>query len=90
MKSLTRHRGQTGPAINHVCDQRVAQSSHVNADLMGSPRMQNASDEASMFTIVQQNKVRLRRFSWMPPKINHRHAQAISRVPANRGVNRAQ
>ena len=66
-----------GPqAVNGIANQRMADSRHVNTDLMGSTGLQCAFDQGAIDETLDDPVVRSCRFT----VLNHRHLRALRRM----------
>ena len=78
VKRLARQSRSRYTAICGIGHQRVTQARHVDTNLMGSPRLQGAFHQTSIFCVLKQTNAGRCWLSCVSAQINNRHAQPIA------------
>ena len=68
--------------VQTICQQGQTDGGHVNPDLVGTAGMQGAVHQATQVVVVQTFQAGVCGFARLTLKINHSHAQSLSRIPA--------
>jgi hypothetical protein len=72
-------------SVNFVCDNRISDSGHVNADLVGTAGEElDFKQRVFVFDMMEKCEFRLRKF-WIH-RIFSRHSFTIIRVPSDKGL----
>ena len=90
MQGLTLQAPTGLPAVHRITNERVANSGHMNADLVGTAGVQPASHGAMPACIVQNGDIGCRRFAWRLVRVNHGHLEPVSRVTTDREIHMAR